>query len=572
MTIKSFEKLRLRLLANHAFLSFVHIHDVSNHPDIFGANSAFVIGKDKSPETAGTYVFLDASSSDSKAQHLRDAVRGRAPERVFRAEGAQFKEVPGAPLAFRMSAAMRKAFVGSTPVGDVATLREGINTGNNALFLRRWWEVSVSRVSFSRRKNCEPSARWVPHKKGGAFRKWAGNEEYLLDWGSEGAGLHAYHDVPLTSNGAPMRGKAYFFHPSLSWSRISTSEFSIRAYPAGLSYDSTAPSVFCDERTRVFLLGLLNSVVVKHLLSALSPTLDFRIAALSNIPLPPAWSEVDTTAVRELVELARADWDSAEESWNFRRLCSVPGESGDHRVSEVWSKALVQLDSAASRAQELEEANNRTLIEAYGLAAELDPAVPIERISLRANAQWSFPREHREGRLEAMRRANAAKELVSYAVGCMFGRYSLDEPGLILADQGATVRDLLAKVPEPTFTPDADNVIPIVDGDWFEDDIVARFRRFLRVAFGEQYFEENLRFITESLSVKDLRDYFVKSFYMDHVQRYKKRPTLLAVLQPEGVVQRADLHAPLHAVNGLDGPERVSARVQGQADGQPPAS
>ena len=127
-----------------------------------------------------------------------------------------------------------------------------------------------------------------------------------------------------------------------------------------------------------------------------------------------------------------------------------------------------------------------------------------------------------------------AKDLVSYAVGCMFGRYSLDEPGLILADQGATVQDYLAKVPSPTFAPDKDNVIPIVDGDWFEDDIVARFRTFLRAAFGEQHFEENLRFVTESLGVKDIRDYFVKSFYKDHVQRYKKRPIYWLFSSPKG--------------------------------------
>ncbi len=125
-------------------------------------------------------------------------------------------------------------------------------------------------------------------------------------------------------------------------------------------------------------------------------------------------------------------------------------------------------------------------------------------------------------------------DLLSYAIGCMFGRYSLDEPGLILADQGATLKDYLVKIPAPTFMPDADNVIPIVDGDWFEDDIVERFRQFLRAAFGEQHFEENLRFVTESLGVKHLRDYFVKSFYKDHVQRYKKRPIYWLFSSPKG--------------------------------------
>ena len=152
-------------------------------------------------------------------------------------------------------------------------------------------------------------------------------------------------------------------------------------------------------------------------------------------------------------------------------------------------------------------------------------AVTQRRVPVRAGAS---PSEYADSCAET------SQDLVSYAVGCMFGRYSLDEPGLILADQGATLQDYLAKVPNPTFAPDEDNVIPIVDGDWFEDDIVARFRQFLRVAFGEQHFEENLRFVTESLGVKDLRDYFVKSFYKDHVQRYKKRPIYWLFSSPKG--------------------------------------
>jgi type II restriction/modification system DNA methylase subunit YeeA len=147
---------------------------------------------------------------------------------------------------------------------------------------------------------------------------------------------------------------------------------------------------------------------------------------------------------------------------------------------------------------------------------------------------YGLPKSEQHFKREAPQGVTDFESVVSYAVGCMFGRYSLDQPGLILADQGATLQDYLAKAPEPRFIPDADNVIPIVDGDWFEDDIVARFREFLRVAFGEEYFAENLRFVTDSLGAKDLRDYFVKSFYKDHVQRYKKRPIYWLFSSPKG--------------------------------------
>ena len=208
---------------------------------------------------------------------------------------------------------------------------------------------------------------------------------------------------------------------------------------------------------------------------------------------------------------------------------------GQHR--DEWA--------ARSRAQQqLEIQNNEAVAKLYGLENEISSHVPLERVSLTNNSAFRWPNKTPEER-DALFAESVISDLVSYSVGCMFGRYSLDKPGLILADQGTTVQDFLAKVPNPTFMPDADNVLPIVDGDWFEDDIVTRFRQFLRVAFGEEYFEPNLRFIEESLSVKSLRDYFItragrsnsigrSKFYDDHLKRYKKRPIYWLFSSPKG--------------------------------------
>lgn len=195
--------------------------------------------------------------------------------------------------------------------------------------------------------------------------------------------------------------------------------------------------------------------------------------------------------------------------------------------------------AARSRAQQqLEIENNEAVATLYGVKDEVDSHVPLERVSLTNNSAFRWPNKTPEER-DVLFTESAIVDLVSYAVGCMFGRYSLDKPGLILADQGATMQDYLAQVLSPTFIPDADNVLPVVDGDWFEDDIVARFRQFLRVAFGEQHFEENLRFIEESVGVKSLREYFItragrSKFYDDHVKRYKKRPIYWLFSSPKG--------------------------------------
>lgn len=240
--------------------------------------------------------------------------------------------------------------------------------------------------------------------------------------------------------------------------------------------------------------------------------------------------EIEVCANR-LIEIYRTDWNLDERSWNFTRLPTIHGSETE--VERAIANVIKMGETTTAEARELEEEINKRFIDVYGLGDLLTPAVPVENVALSANHLSRFNSTSLSASREAAITA-AVLDLLSYAVGCMFGRYSLDEPGLILADQGATVQDYFARVPSPRFAPDKDNVIPIVEGDWFEDDVVAQFRRFLLVAFGEQHFEENLRFVIESLGAKNLRDYFVKSFYKDHVQRYKKRPIYWLFSSPKG--------------------------------------
>lgn len=533
MTIKSFEKLRRRLLGNHAFLSFVHMHDVSNHSDIFGANTAFVIAKDGRPDTDGTYIYLDASSSEAKAQHLREAAAGQAPERVFLAQSAHFDEVPGSPLVFRISPAMRKAFHMGRPMKEVAEPLVGLQTGENARFLRLWHEVSNS--SFGREMTRETVAeschKWLPYNKGGEYRKWYGNQEWVVNWQSGGAELLAERPKSV------IRSPHMYFLPSVSWSKVGTGIPAFRYFPQGFLFDVAGTSIFADGERRLHqIAAICNSNVIRQMLAAISPTLNVEVSTVSQLPVVDV-SETTLSAASDLIAIHRADWSGRESSWDFSDLNIIT--TGDTSVQGAVSSILQSGRSLSERVRGVESEMNAEIARSYGLDGEIDTDVPLHRVTLNANPVFRFGTGLSQRDLEGRFATERVGDLVSYAVGCMFGRYSLDEPGLILADQGATLQDYLAKIPVPTFRPDADNVIPFVDDGWFADDIVERFRQFLRAAFGTEHFEENLRFVEESLGVKTLRDYFItragkSKFYDDHVQRYKKRPIYWMFSSPEG--------------------------------------
>ncbi|ERS04664.1 hypothetical protein Q673_05445 [Marinobacter sp. EN3] len=235
----------------------------------------------------------------------------------------------------------------------------------------------------------------------------------------------------------------------------------------------------------------------------------------------------------KLVNLGKTDWNSYETSWDFINLPLIRPECRQPKLHLTYQKLRAVWREMTLEMQRLEEENNRIFIEAYSLQDELTPEVPLDEITLTCNPHYQYGNSKSEDELEALLLADTMRDLVSYAVGCMFGRYALDKPGLILANQGETIEDYLKKIPEPSFPADEDNVIPMLDGDWFTDDITERFREFLRIAFGEEHYEENLRFVEQALG-KDIRKYFLKDFYNDHVRRYKKRPIYWLFSSPKG--------------------------------------
>jgi type II restriction/modification system DNA methylase subunit YeeA len=275
------------------------------------------------------------------------------------------------------------------------------------------------------------------------------------------------------------------------------------------------------------------------LLKILSPTLNFQVGDISRLPissnallLKDKVIEISETNVY----LAKSDWNAYETSWDFTTLPLLHPDHRAETLERTYTALRTHWQGMTDQMQQLEEENNRIFIDAYGLQDELTPEVPLNEITLTCNPAYRYGGNASDADRESRLRADTVAEFLSYAVGCMFGRYSLDTPGLILANQGETLADYLARIPEPQFMPDKDNVIPMLDADWFADDITDRFRQFLRVSFGEDAFRENLRFIENALG-KDIRKYFTKDFYGDHVKRYKKRPIYWQFASPKGSFQ-----------------------------------
>lgn len=537
MSLRYFEGLRAEILEGHRLISMAHLGTRafdSIGGEVVGT-TAFVIARQLATRgTRASFIRLVAGRSESaKARRLREVAAGDTTDHHV-LELAHLARVPGKALVYWATDRDFELFEHSDSVGDHIETRVGLITGDNDSFLRRWHEVSFSKIEFEARQGRTSHGRWFPYVKGGEYRRWAGNYEFVVNWHKEGSEVKANVDHETGRVRAHNFNGEFAFREGFTWSGISSNGFAVRDVPAGFMFDTKGPMGFPIAPTELRQLqGLLNSAVAVHFMRMLAPTLDFNLGHVMSIPfskdLPvefASWSE-------ECVAIAWRDWDQRETAWGFEQspLMHPEAQGTLESLLELYVRSC---RATVSRMRELEVALNDCALRAYGLAYLQDASAGAGECTLDAARADDAGFSH-----------TAVAELVSYAVGCMFGRYSVDEPGLILGDQGATLDDYLAKVvstgaaSDVTFMPDAQNVIPFVDDGWFEDDIVERFRRFLKVAFGAEHFEENLRFVEESLGVKTLRDYFItksgrSKFYDDHVKRYKKRPIYWMFSSPKG--------------------------------------
>ena len=519
MFLSSYEGLRKILLLNTHIDTLLHLGP-RTFPEIGGEvvqNSAFTLRKEGSIGR-GTYLRLvDFDSSSLKKTKSVEAITNPECEWLYKSNQNEFSKIPGSPIGYWLSDQMIKIFQ-QKKIGTIGDARTGITSGKNERFLRFWYELNFQSLDFG-----IDNKKWKSYRKGGPSKNWYGNNELFINWEFDGREVKEFRSSII-------RNPNYFFKNCITWSLTSSNNTKFRKWSYKGVFDVNGMSLFIPDHQENYILGLLNSKVASSILRVLNPTLATQPGNVESIPLVMSEEhKMIDSLVQKCIDISEEANGFCENNFEFKSFPFFDGNKTDLEeqfdlLCRYWTNKFSQLKGN-------EEELNRHFIEIYGLQDGLKPDVPLEDITILkeetsiVNGELVFDEKE------------VFSQFISYAVGCMFGRYSLDKEGLILANQGETLQDYVLKIEkqesEVSFVPDEDNIIPVLDDEWFEDDIVGRFHEFLRASFGDQNFEKNLSFVEESIG-KDIRKYFVKDFYKDHIQRYKKRPIYWMFSSPKG--------------------------------------
>lgn len=514
MFLSSYEKMRERLLDEVTIDCMVHMANMVM--GIAFGTAATVWNKTKKADFKGhfSYVYYENLTEENKPKQFP-----MQNDRLTSASAADFKKIPGSPIAYWVSDKIIESFNHRESLVSAIAKSEGKNvTTDNARFIRYFWEVNNFDVGTIPRK-------WFPCAMGGEFRKWYGNIINVIDWSD--SAREFYRKTPA---GRIIR-KEFWSLPGVTWSKVGSGLPSFRFLKVEEMYQETAVLQNTIDDS-FYLLALLNANISRYYLSFLSPTINFQLEDIGSIPIIKRETVRTSTSkiVKQITQLACFDWDSYEISRDYTTLPLLKSEFRHLTLNDTYTNLRTHWKEITLEMQRLEEENNRIFIEAYGLKGELTPDVPLSEITLTCNPYYRYGNNKTEEELEALLLTDTVKELISYAVGCMFGRYSPEKEGLILANQGEKLADFKEKVLGASFLPDEDNIIPILDDEYYTDDIVGRFKEFLKLTFGAETLSENLDFIAGALSKKNeapekvIRNYFLRDFYSDHVKMYKKRP------------------------------------------------
>ena len=495
MFITSYTGLRENIIQSKSIANLLHLGR-----GIFGSDfgtTAFVIQNTEIRHKQSKFYKLyfrqgEVNSVEEKEKMFFDRVGEYISSQDF------FDVIPDSPIAYWASKELLNDFKQGKSASEYASPKQGMSTCDVNRFTKYWFEVLSYDTNIFDKTNIK---KWVRYNKGGNFRKWYGNREYVVYWGENGDSL--------SSNGALLRNRDVYFQPFLAWTKISSAGTGFRKFEDYFLFDGAGGSLFnknCGIESN-YLLGMLNSKVNTLILNLISPTLNFNENHIGSIPILKCEDqkviENISNIVNHAVDLSKLDWDAFETSWDFQCHPLLRKVSTISKAFDQWQS---ECDDRFNQLKANEEELNRIFIDIYGLQDELTPEVEDKDVTVR--------------------KADLGRDIrsfISYAVGCMFGRYSLDVDGLAYAG-GEWDASKYA-----SFAADKDNIIPICDDEYFEDDIVGLFVEFVKIVYGEDTLEENLKFVADALGGKGsprdvIRDYFIKDFYKDHCKTYQKRP------------------------------------------------
>ncbi|KDS82013.1 restriction endonuclease subunit M [Lacticaseibacillus rhamnosus 51B] len=518
MFIKTYEGLRKAILNTKQISTLIQM-EYSAFEEATVPINTFVLKNKSDSEAEGTYLKLSdfKGGMDVQKKYVLKAVSDPSVGYLYRTKQTNFEKIPGSPIAYWASKPLISDFEIGIPLKDLVDPKVGLQTGDNSRFLRQWFEVNVHNISFNTKSTAESLRsikKWFPYNKGGSYRKWYGNFDYIVNWQHDGFEIRNLKDAKGKLRSRPQNTN-YYFREAITWSKISSGKISFRHVPVGSLFDVAGTSLFSNEPYKLeILLGFLNSNTAMDILAFLSPTLNYEIGQIAALPVLPNKREfLVRNLTRDNEQISKSDWNVSEVSWDFWYFPFVEYIAEHHRnwtIEAAFNQWKEEADKRFNQLKANEEELNRIFIDLYGLQDELSPEEEDKDVSVR--------------------RADLSRDIkafMSYFVGCVFGRYSIDTPGLAYA--GGDWDDSNYK----TFLPNEDDVIVLTDDDYFGDnrDVVNRFKEFLSATFGTEHLDENVQFIADALgkrgssSEEIIRAYLRDDFFKkDHLSTYQKRP------------------------------------------------
>ncbi|MDU3267386.1 MAG: BREX-1 system adenine-specific DNA-methyltransferase PglX [Klebsiella oxytoca] len=522
MFLSSYDSFRKLLLDNTTIINLLHI-GYNSFPSL---NSkvvqcvATILANNKIHNYLNTFSDLNSAPASSDKNIIFQNSR-----KDYSLSQEKLRLIPGSIFSYWAPNNIINLFRDNDSLSAKADLRSGISTGDNELFYRSWFEVNTTKVALD--DALEDDKKWYPTIRGGEYRKWYGNREFVLNLEKDGIA------IKNSGNNFRLRSKEYYNKEGITWSRITSGPLSFRIKTNDVNFGENSPCLFSDLDTYE-LLAILNSSVCGYFLKLVSPTLSNQAMDIGKIPLLIS-SQSNKELVKELINIAIDDWDAFETSWNFKKN-KLTKNSASLKINNSYDKVIEKEQYNNKRTLELELEINKNLSATYDIDVESLTSEKIN-ITLLSNPVYRYGLTVNSDNLLLRRKSDYISELVSYTIGCMMGRYSLDREGLVYAHEGNKgFIELVAEGAYNTFPADNDGILPLMEDEWFDDDVTSRVKEFVRTVWGEEHLQENLEFIAESLclyaikpkkgesALDTIRRYLSTQFWKDHMKMYKKRP------------------------------------------------